>query len=342
MNDHSPVLSVIVVSYNTRVLLKQTLQSLHRHAPTVPWEVIVIDNASSDGSAAMVAEEFPDARVFDWPINEGYGRAVNFAVSHARGGWLLLLNPDIEVGPRALDILLDFSQGNPRAGVIGPRLLLPSGEPQPSARRFLAASLVLLEGLRLHYILPRGLRSRLLLGTYFDQMRQRRVPWISGACHMVPRSVWQKVGPLTEETFCGFDDYDYCYRATRAGYEVWLCPEAVMIHHCGVSVRQRWSSWQVEQVATHNTYVVVSSHWPRWRVKALCLAELAVWGVELLRHSLVPRRVVAHMDEPYGRRLKRRLRLIARLLLGLEHPQRRFQPRATEDGSLPSPPSNRL
>ncbi len=335
-DDQSLTLSVIIVNYNTRLLLKQTLQSLFRHAPSLPWEVIVVDNASSDGSASMVATEFPSVRVFEWPTNEGYGRAVNFSVSQATGDWLLLLNPDMEVSGGALDTLLDFSRRNPRAGVIGPRLLLPSGMPQPSARRFLSPGLVLLEGLRLNHLLPRRLRARVLLGTYFDQTRESRVPWISGACHLVPRPVWEKVGPLTEETFCGFDDYDYCYRATRAGFDVWLCPEAHMIHHCSVSVRQRWTSWEVEQLAIHNTYVVVSSHWPRWRVKALSIAELVTWGVEYLRHSLVPRREIAHMDEPYGSRLRRRLGLTARLLLGLEIPRRRFQPGFMRDQAPPS------
>jgi hypothetical protein len=195
---------------------------------------------------------------------------------------------------------------------------------------------VLLEGLRLHFLVPSALRARLLLGTYFDQRRERRVPWVSGACHLVPRPVWEKVGPLTEETFCGFDDYDYCYRVTRAGFDVWLRPEAVMVHHCSVSVRQRWTSWEVEQVAVHNTYVVVSSHWPWWRVKALGLAELATWAVELLRDGFVPRRGVAHMDEPYGKRVRRRLRLTARILVGLEAPQRRFQAGPTRDSPTPS------
>jgi GT2 family glycosyltransferase len=80
MSDHALTLSVIVVNYNTRRLLRQTLESLFRHPPSAPWEVIVIDNASSDGSASMVAAEFPGARLFERPINEGYGRAVNFAV----------------------------------------------------------------------------------------------------------------------------------------------------------------------------------------------------------------------------------------------------------------------
>ena len=158
---------------------------------------------------------------------------------------------------------------------------------------------MLLEGLRLHLLLPPLLRSRLMLGTYFDQDAEIRVPWLSGACHLVPRAVWDTVGPLTEDTFCGFDDYDYCYRATRAHYEVWLCPSAVMTHHCSVAVRQRWASWNVEELAIHNTYVILSNHWPTWRVRAFMLAELVSWLVEGLRHSVWPRPDFDTVDEPY-------------------------------------------
>ena len=288
--------------------------------------MIVVDNDSRDGSADMVTREFPDVRLLRSLTNEGYGRALNRGVLEAHGELLMFLNPDMEVARGSLDALIGFVVAHPNVGVVGPRLLLPDGQPQPSARRFLSSTLLLVEALRLHLLLPVRLRSRWLLGTYFAQDTERRVPWVSGACHVVPREVWRRVGPLTEETFCGFDDYDYCYRVSRAGYEVWLSPSATMTHHCSVAVRQRWSSWEVEQVAIHNTYVVLSRHWPKWRIKALELAELASWGIELTRHTMWPRTEVAYLDEPYSERLRKRMRLTWGLLSGLEEPRRRFQP----------------
>jgi GT2 family glycosyltransferase len=165
-----------------------------------------------------------------------------------------------------------------------------------------------------------------MLGTYFAQDRTMRVPWVSGACHLVPRAAWDRIGPLTEETFCGFDDYDYCVRAWRAGYEVWLCAEATVVHHCSVAVRDRWDDWRVEELAIHNTYVVLDAHWPWWRVKAFEAVEAMTWMLEAVRHRLRPRVGVAENDEPYSQRLRRRLRLTLRLLCGLERPRRRYQP----------------
>src|SRR5205823_4593021 len=104
-------------------------------------------NASNDGSADMVAEEFPHCRLFRSSSNDGYGAAINFGMRHSRGSWLLFLNPDVEVREGAVDTLLGFARSNPRAGVVGPRLLYGDGQPQPSARRFLSATLLLLESL---------------------------------------------------------------------------------------------------------------------------------------------------------------------------------------------------
>ncbi|HUG54116.1 MAG TPA: glycosyltransferase family 2 protein [Vicinamibacteria bacterium] len=329
-------LGIVVVSFNSRRHLTRCLQSIRDHAPGCRWEVVVVDNASSDGSADMVAAEFPWVRLIRSPTNDGYGVAANKGVRELDTTHVLLLNPDAEVTPGALDALLAFALAHPRAGVVGPRLLLGDGQPQPSARRFLSPALMLVEALRLHLLLPRRHRGRLMLGTYFPQDVTLRVPWVSGACHLVPRAAWDRIGPLTEDTFCGFDDYDYCHRAWRAGHEVWLFAEAVVVHHCSVAVRDRWSAWQVEELAVHNTYVVIESHWPWWRVKLFGLAELTTWIMESARHAVRPRANVAHLDEPYGARLRRRLGLTTRLLLGRETPRKRFEPRPAAPTARPA------
>ncbi len=165
-----------------------------------------------------------------------------------------------------------------------------------------------------------------MLGTYYAQTGTMKVAWVCGACHLIPREAWDKVGTLTEETFCGFDDYDYCYRAWQRGFEVWLCAEASMTHHCSVAVKDRWDSWEVEQVAIHNTYVVLSSHWPAWRLKLFGLAEMAIHVSEAMRHALRPRRNLPGLGEDYRERVRRRIRLTWNLLLGRQKPVLRFQP----------------
>lgn len=173
-------------------------------------------------------------------------------------------------------------------------------------------------------------------GTYLPKPDTMRADWISGACHLIPRHVWDKVGPLTEETFCGFDDYDYCFRARQAGLEVWVCAESVMIHNTSTSVRKRWTSWEVERLATHNTYVVLSSHWPKWRVKMIAASELVMHLSELLRTTIRPRHGHETLGEPYSRRVLRRVHLVWGILSGRERPIRRFQPEKKNVVSAPA------
>jgi GT2 family glycosyltransferase len=331
MSIREELLSIIIVNYNTRDLLRRCLQSLDDHRASIPQEVIVVDNQSTDGSADMVEAAFPEVRLVRSQSNDGYGSAINATVPEARGSWLLFLNPDIEVGGEALDMLLEFARTHPRAGVVGPRLVYGNGKVQPSARGSMSPGLLLAEALRLHLLLPRSWRSRLYLGTYFDQDRTLDVPWVSGAAFLIPRRVWDEVGPLTEETFCGSDDYDYCYRARRCGYQVWLCSEATMTHHCSVAVRKRWTTWQVDQVAIHNFFVVYESHGPAWKVRALALVEIIVCATEGLRHLIRPRAGQDSPGESYGYRLRKRAGLMFGFLTGLKKPIRRFQPRGRSE-----------
>jgi GT2 family glycosyltransferase len=247
----------------------------------------------------------------------------------------MFLNPDVEITEGSLDTLIDFGKSHPRAGVIGPRLVFGNGEPQASAKRFLSVGLLLAEALRLHFIVPNCIRSRVFLGTYFDQKQTLKVGWVSGACHLIPRYVWEAVGPLTEETFCGSDDYDYCYRVNRTGYEVWLCASATMTHHCSVAVRQRWTRWEVEQLAIHNFYVVMQLHWPKWRVKVFCAAEVLSYVLEMARNIIRPR-FEGELASAYRDRLKQRMHLTMRLFTGRETPQRRFQALKASPDLLPS------
>ncbi len=326
-------LSILIVNYNTREHLRRCLRSLEHFPPHADYEVLVIDNASSDGSAEMVAAEFPACRLLRSSTNDGYGVAINSGMQDANGRLLMFLNPDIEVSEHALDTLIEFAATHPKAGVISPRLIYGDGQPQPSARRFISPGFLLLESTRLHLLLPARLRGRLFLGTYFAQDRVMEVPWVSGACHLIPRSVWDEVGLLTEETFCGSDDYDYCYRVRQHGYEVWLCATATMTHYCSVAVRERWNTWEVEQVGIHNFCVVLESHWPKWRLKTFYVVEILSHLIEGARHLIKARPELKTEEYSYQERLKRRLALSVAFLFGRQKPIHRFQPQKRYESS---------
>ena len=328
-------LSILIVSYNARDHLRRCLQSIRDHPPSIRYEVLVIDNESPDASSEMVAEEFPEVRLIRSGMNEGYGIAINLGVRHSDGNLLMFLNPDMEVLAHSFDTLLDFLAQHPEAGVIGPRLVFSDGSSQSSVFRTPSVFRTILEVSRFHLLLPSKTRGRLLQGSYLLKPDTMQADWICGACHLVPRHAWNRIGPLTEETFCGFDDYDYCFRARQAGFEVWVCAESVMIHNTSTSIRKRWSSWEVESLATHNTYVVLSSHWPKWRVKMIAASELVVHLSELLRTTIRPRHGYEKLGEPYSRRVRRRIRFVWRILSGRERPIRRFQPEKKRVASAP-------
>ena len=129
-------LSICIVNWNTRELLRACLQSIYRYPPNAPFEVIVVDNASSDGSAAMVQAEFPQAVLIANTENLGYARGNNQAIQQAQGEYILLLNPDTEVFPDTLNRALAFLAAHPEAGAIGAKQLFPDGRVQPSVRGF--------------------------------------------------------------------------------------------------------------------------------------------------------------------------------------------------------------
>lgn len=246
----TPLISVVIVAHDSWPYVGACIRSLYDHPPAeLPFEVVLIDNASSDGTTDRVRALFPAVRVIASPHNDGYGVAVNRAMRKAVGDYLVLLNPDCEVTPGSLDTMVHFLDAAPRAGIVGPRLVRPTGEVQPSGRRFPSPRRVLLEVLRLHRLMSHSWRADHLLGTYWDQSTTRRVDWVSGACHVLRREVWDDVGPLTEKTFCGFDDFDYCFRAAESGLETWLFADATVLHHGGMSVNARWAPAQVDELA---------------------------------------------------------------------------------------------
>jgi len=306
-------------------LLDQCLLSIAKNPPSIDYEIVVVDNASSDGTVKMLCEHHNDVKLLARTDNPGYGVAVNNGVTHASGNYLMFLNPDIEVPPGTFDAMLGFLRDNSKAGLVGPKLVLGNGQVQNSARPRLSIMRTIFEASRLHLLLPRSLRARVMLSQYWSQSTNLQVPWICGACHLIPRLVWDEVGSLTEETFCGFDDYDYCYRVWKNGYEVWILGESFMTHHCSVAVRNRWSPWEVEQVAIHNTYVVLSSHWPKWRVRLYAVGECFSCGTEWVRNKIVLRPEMRDMEEPWTERIRNRIRLLWAIAVGRQEPIKRCQ-----------------
>ncbi len=230
------MLSVLIVNWNVRELLRECLRSIERGRGDLEVEVIVVDSASSDGSAAMVAAEFPWVTLLPQGENVGFPRGNNIALAHARGDYLLLLNPDTVVLGDALPALVAYLQAHPDVGVVGPQLLNPDGSVQSSRRRFPTLATGFLESTWLEGLAPGVLRRYYALDLPDDAPAD--VDWLTGACLMAPRAVYARVGGLDEGYFMYSEELDWCRRMVAAGWRVVYYPAARVVHHVGKSSEQ--------------------------------------------------------------------------------------------------------
>jgi hypothetical protein len=235
-------LSVVIVSWNVRELLRRCLQSILTSKPRrggagIRVEVIVVDNASTDGSPAMVRREFPEVRLIANSENRGFTAANNQGLAVARGRYWMLLNPDTEVLDDALAVLVAFADAHPDVGVVGPQLLNPDGSVQSSRRRFPTLATAFFESTWLEPYAPRGVIARYRV---LDQPDDRTldVDWVMGAALMARREAAEQVGPLDEGYFMYAEEMDWCRRIRAAGWRAVYLPEAKVVHHVGKSSEQ--------------------------------------------------------------------------------------------------------
>ena len=233
MDSPALQLSVVIVNWNTRELLRACLESVRQHTGGITYEIIVVDNASHDGSPAMVRQQFPDVRLIENTENLGFAAANNQAIRMARGNAVILLNSDTELVENSLRILHDFLFSRDSIGAVGGRLIYPGGAPQwsygfaPSLGRMLW---ITLSGfLRIQ----RGRKP----GAVIPQADEPAHPveYIVGADLMIKRAVLDQVGLLDETFFAYFEETDLCRRIRAAGSEVWFTPETSIVHRVGSS-----------------------------------------------------------------------------------------------------------
>jgi len=226
-----PNLSIVIVSWNTAALLRDCLSAIFAAQPPRRLEIIVVDNASGDGSADMVAREFPDVLLIRNTANAGFARANNQGIAASQSAYILLLNSDTLVPPGALTQLIEFMLRQPDAGACGPRLLRLDGQPQAFAFGSDPTP---------GYLLRRGLFRLLLRRPLHDWNTDRIqvVDWVSGACLMVRRTAIEQAGLLDENMFMYFEDNEWCLRIRRAGWKVYYDPTICITHMGGQSLRQ--------------------------------------------------------------------------------------------------------
>lgn len=233
-------LTVIVVSYNTRDLTRACLESIYRETALPDFEVIVVDNASTDGSAEMIRDEFPQVRLLALEKNVGFGAANNRAAAEANGRYILLLNPDTVVLDRAIDTLVAFAEAHPEYGIYGGSTFFADGSRNPTAgwNRPTAWSLFCVAtGLARLFPGSRLFDPESLSG--WEWNAPRAVDIVTGCLLLTTRAHWDALGGFDPHFFMYGEDADLCLRASAAGLQPVLVPEAHIIHFGGASEPKR-------------------------------------------------------------------------------------------------------
>lgn len=236
----SPDVSVIIVGWNVRDFTIRCIDTLIQRSRDVSLQVILVDNASTDGTADAVRARFPDVEVMEPGQNLGFARANNLALDRVRGRHILYLNPDTEVGEGTVSATVAALDADPELGAVGCRLLYPDGSTQyEGARNAYRLRHLLYELLYLHMLFPRSpVFGHHLMGDW-DHASDRDVEAICGAFILTPTALARDLGGIPDDVFMYFDDLAFCLRVRQRGYRIRYLATVDTIHYTNQSSRQR-------------------------------------------------------------------------------------------------------
>lgn len=283
----TPRVSVVIVSFRSRAPLAECLESLQACARRVALQVVVVDNASGDGTVEWLRESHPEIEVIANPDNRGFTRGVNQGLTQSRGDYLFVLNPDCAVTPESLECLIAVLEANPAVAAAAPQLLDSQAVPARSCGRFPDLWTLFCDHLGLAQSFP---NSALFGGYKYGGREMRslgRVDWASGAALLIPRRAYRQVGGLDEKIFMYMEEVDWCRRAARAGLCVWYVPEARIVHHGQHSSRQVLGQTYLHNLRSR-VYYFRKHHGAvaAWAAKAILLSSLVFkWCVAKAEHS---------------------------------------------------------
>ena len=283
--------SIIIVSFNTRVVLRECLESVLRESAGLRVEILIVDNHSSDGSPEMVESEFPQVRLIRSDVNLGFGAANNVALEQARGKYFVLLNSDAFFEPNALKLAIKHMDETPGCGLGGGLLVGRDGAWQPSARTFhsVPGDLIVMTGLAAKF--PKSKLFGDFDRTWADRNEAASVDWVPGAFSIIRPEAIRKVGSFDPAFFLYYEEVDLCRRIKSAGYSIWYWPDVVIVHIGGESSRQLKSlefSSQAAQVVLwrmRSTLLYYRKHhgWQAWLAKWV---ETTMARITVMRNRL--------------------------------------------------------
>lgn len=278
-----PDLTISIVNTNNRGLLDRCLGTIYETTKKISFEVFVVDNACSDGSADMVREKYPGVKLLLNSERKGFTANHNQVLRAMNGDYVLLLNEDTEIGAGCLDEMLEYLEEHPDVGALGCRILNPDGSAQNSIHRIPTLGALFSHALMLSYLFPRSIRLAGYKKWGYDEIRE--VPFMIGAILMLPRRVIDKIGLLDEQFFLYMDDPDLCKRVRDAGWKVVFYPNVEIMHYGGVEMAR------MSDRAFHNSFrsmhFFFKKHYGAWTLPFMYLSNITGAAARILIWSAV-------------------------------------------------------
>lgn len=311
-----PDLSVIIVTYNSKSDISRCLASLEKFCSAVRREIIVFDNASTDGTAAWVANTYPNIRLLTHKKNLGFAAANNVAAAEARGRYLLFLNPDTWVDHDLATAMVNFLDAHLEVAVVAPRVLTPDGNVQYSSVCALPTlALLFYEQIGLSQLFPRSPRFGRYRMTCWEHDDIREVEHVTGACFAIRRGIFVALAGFDEKFFMYIEDVDFSYRLLQHGYKTFYLPAAHIFHAGGQSGSQHAIQNFLELYRSF--YYYFHKHYS-WRT-VLAVKLIMTIGLLLRCMILVPLALFGKFLRPHGYWQSRRQQLAGHVQLLLRH-----------------------
>ena len=275
------MVSVVIVSFNTRDILRNCLLALFEHCKGVDMEVFVVDNNSHDGSADIVKAEFPTVHLITNNENLGFAAANNQAFALAQGRYIFLLNPDAYTKPSAIKNCIAFMDQTPQCGLCGGKIISPTGNLEPSARRFPSAlsKLLTMSGLRGKFPQSPLLNYHEFGGFAHDKPQE--VDWVPGTFTIVRKKMLDEIGFFDKRFYIYYEETDLCMRAKNAGWKIYFIPDAEVMHIGGASSKTRKDK-SFDNKASQVLIFRMRSEWLYYRKNKGLTGLLSSAGVELI------------------------------------------------------------
>jgi len=274
-------ISIIIINFNALELTSACIRSVIEHTQAIDYEIILIDNASTECNPDVFIELFPSIKLIKSDKNLGFSSGNNLGIKHSKYDYILLLNNDTILINNAIKLSVEKIEKDSKIGALSCKLQYPNGTYQHPAQRFPSIKTELREIFRLNKILTQAQRADLYLDTHFDHLTERECDWIWGAFFLTRRSIIEKLGGKLPDTFFMYaEDVQWCWRIKKMGYKINYFPDAQIIHYLGSSIKADNAQTKYFKYLFPNTFKVVATEkhycyaWLLYFVKALHLLTL--------------------------------------------------------------------